>query len=122
METQINNYKEKRWLKLRESALRRDKYMDAYLKRYGKHKAAEVVHHIFPAEDFPEYQFCLWNLISVQRKTHNLFHDRNSNKLTKAGVELLVRTARRNQISIPTGYIKAQKPEKKNRYLYDPRP
>ena len=30
--------------------------MDQYLFRYGKFKQAELVHHIFPVEAFPEYQ------------------------------------------------------------------
>lgn len=94
-------YKEPKWLKLRETALRRDKYIDQYLKRYGKIKQAEIVHHIFPVNDFPEYKYCLWNLISVSRATHNLFHNRDTDELTEIGKQLLIRTARKNNIDIP---------------------
>lgn len=69
--------------------------MDQERKRYGKFVSGNIVHHIFPRESFPEYQYELWNLITLSLKTHNEMHDRNTNKLTKKGMELLVRTARR---------------------------
>ncbi|MFR3430829.1 MAG: hypothetical protein ACLTTH_12420 [Holdemanella porci] len=34
-------------------------------KRYGRRVEAEVVHHIYPADEYPEYRFCDWNLISI---------------------------------------------------------
>lgn len=105
----IKTYKEHRWVNLRKRILIRDKYMDQYLKRYGKFRNADIVHHIFPVEHFPEYQFEEWNLISVSRATHNSFHDRNTNELTDVGLELLVRTARKNNIDIPTWLFKEKK-------------
>lgn len=101
----IKTYKEPRWVRLRELALKRDKYIDQYQKRYGRLKQAEIVHHIFPVEDFPEYQYELWNLISISRETHNKLHDRNTNELTEKGIELLIRTARRNHLDVPTRYL-----------------
>ena len=97
-------YRARRWEQLREKILRRDGYMDAEAKRYGKHIPATVVHHIFPLEEFPEYAFAPWNLISVSRETHNTFHDRNTDALTKKGIDLLKRTARQNGIEIPLRY------------------
>lgn len=63
-------------------------------KRYGKQVQAEVVHHIYPADEYPEYGFCLWNLISLSRAAHNRLHDRNSNALTYEGIALMRRTPR----------------------------
>lgn len=115
----IKTYKEPRWVELRKRILARDKHMDQYLKRYGKFKSADIVHHIFPVEDFPEYQYCEWNLISISRSTHNMFHDRDSNRLTDEGKELLVRTALKNNIDIPSWYIAERKGEyPKRRYWY----
>ena len=59
--------------------------------RYGKRIEAQVVHHIFPREFFPQYTYEAWNLISVSQKTHNELHVRDSHKLTAKGWELLVK-------------------------------
>lgn len=99
-------YENPKWQRVRKTALRRDKYMDVYAKRFGKIKEAEVVHHIFPKNDFPEYAYCLWNLISVSRQTHNTFHDRDSDELTEKGRELLRKTAIQNGIEIPEEYLR----------------
>lgn len=73
--------------------------MDQELRRYGKAVPADTVHHIFPAEDYPEYRWCDWNLISLSAKTHNELHDRNTNELTDKGMDLLRRTARKRGIN-----------------------
>lgn len=86
---------------MRARILSRDKYLDQELKRVGKLKPAEVVHHILPREDFPEYEWKEWNLISLTKKTHNAMHDRTTNALTARGKELMRRTARKNNIEIP---------------------
>lgn len=92
-----------RWTNLRAFVLRRDKFLDQVALRYGKRIEAQVVHHIFPREFFPQYTYEAWNLISVSNKTHNELHVRDSHKLTAKGWELLVRTARKNGIEIPDG-------------------
>lgn len=112
----IETYKEPKWTALRKSILVRDKYLDQYLKRYGKLKTADMVHHIFPVEYFPEYQYEPWNLISVSRSTHNLFHIRETNELTDVGMELLMRTARRQKIDVPKWFTAKRK--KGQKYLY----
>lgn len=86
------DYKSKKWERLAASAMRRDKYQCQLTRRYGKIRQAEVVHHIYPVEDFPEYAYCLWNLISLTRAQHNTLHDRDHNTLTAAGVALMRRT------------------------------
>ena len=97
-------YNRKAWTHKREVILRRDGYVCQLNKRYGKTVPAEVVHHIFPLEEFPEYGWESWNLISVSKEMHNTLHDRTTNDLTDAGVELLKRTARKNNIPIPARY------------------
>lgn len=92
--------KDKRWERLREFILARDQYLDQEAKRYGKRMEANHVHHIFPREFFPEWQYEPWNLISLSLKTHNEMHDRETHKLTEKGWQLLVRTARRNGLEL----------------------
>ena len=67
-------------------------------KRYGKLVQANTVHHIFPREDYPEYEWCDWNLISVSNEVHNRLHDRISGELTEEGTALMIRTARKQGV------------------------
>jgi len=89
------DYKSKRWIRKRDMILRRDGYQCQLSKRYGKLRQAEVVHHIFPVSEYPQYQWCDWNLISLTTDMHNRLHDRNTNKLTALGMELQKKTARK---------------------------
>jgi 5-methylcytosine-specific restriction endonuclease McrA len=82
------DYNSKRWQRLREKILKRDNYMCQYSKRYGRRVPANMVHHIYPAEVFPEYQWCEWNLISLSNEAHNMMHDRDSHQLTDIGISL----------------------------------
>lgn len=75
----------KRWRLLRERVLRRDGYRCREAARYGKIVEADVVHHIWPAEDYPEYAYCAWNLISLSAEAHDRMHDRITRKLTPLG-------------------------------------
>lgn len=97
-------YDDPKWIRLRNSVLRRDNYMDKESRRYGIIRSAEVVHHIFPKDEFPEYAFSVWNLISLSRQTHNEMHDRDTDELTQKGRDLLIRTARRNNVQVPEKY------------------
>ena len=86
------DYKARRWERLRAQVMRRDGYRCQLSKRYGKSVPADLVHHIYPVDEFPEYAFESWNLISVSRAAHNKLHDRDSDKLTAEGVALMRRT------------------------------
>ena len=97
-------YNSKKWLRLRASVLRRDGYMCQLSKRYGKMREATTVHHIFPRDEYPQYELEAWNLISVSTEMHNRLHDRVTNQLTAEGIDLLKRTARRNKINVPLRY------------------
>ena len=83
------NYKSKRWQSLRARVLRRDGYLCQISLREGRHVEANTVHHIFPADDYPEYQYCSWNLISLSNDVHNMMHDRGTRELTEAGRKLM---------------------------------
>lgn len=104
MKTADPFYKSTKWKHKRLAILRRDKYRCQLSKRYGKTVQAELVHHIFPREEFPEYEFEDWNLISISNIEHNKLHSRDSEMLTEAGKELLRRTARRRGMEIPEQY------------------
>ena len=113
--TRAEFYDSKRWHELRHAILRRDKYRDMIKHRYGHNVPAEVVHHIFPLDEFPEYAWAPWNLISISRSTHNTLHARDSDELTEAGKDLLRRTARRQGMEIPEKY---REKEKKNEWKF----
>lgn len=80
--------------------LRRDGYLCQISLRYGKRIEADTVHHIFPADRFPEYQWEPWNLISLAGAVHNRLHVRDSQELTDEGRQLLERTARKRGLDI----------------------
>lgn len=78
-------YKSPRWRQKRESIFRRDHYECCECRRYGRATRADVVHHIFFAEDFPRLVFKSWNLISLCLKCHNRMHQRGSGEATEVG-------------------------------------
>ena len=81
-------YKSTKWKRKRQSILRRDKYQCQLSRRYGRIVQADTVHHILPREDYPQYQLCDWNLISLSTAEHNKMHDRMTNELTAEGRRL----------------------------------
>ena len=89
-------YNDTKWKRIAERVKRRDVYKCQISARYGKSVPAEVVHHIYPVEDYPQYAYCPWNLISLCRAKHNELHDRNTNALTEKGVALMRRTKKPN--------------------------
>lgn len=97
-------YKSKRWERIRAAALARDGYICQESKRYGKMVSADTVHHIFPRDEFPEYQYCMWNLVSLTSARHDEMHDRETGRLTDKGADLLRRVARRRGMEVPEWY------------------
>ena len=97
-------YRTKRWERLRAAVLRRDGYMCQASRRYGKRVEATTVHHIFPRDEFPEYQWEPWNLVSLAGDVHDQMHDRVSGTLTEKGAEWLRRTARKHGVEVPGRY------------------
>lgn len=88
------DYESQRWKRLARAVMRRDGYMCQLSKRYGKRVPAEVVHHIYPVDEYPEYAYEPWNLIALSRAAHNRLHDRNTDALTAEGVALMRRMRR----------------------------
>lgn len=66
----------------------RDGYLCQESRRYGLNVDADVVHHIFPAKEYPELFYNPNNLISLSNKAHNQMHDRLTNELTDKGKDL----------------------------------
>lgn len=89
------DYTTAKWRHLSAAVMRRDGYLCQQAKRYGRRTPAEVVHHIFPAETYPQYALCAWNLVALSRAEHNKLHDRDSHRLTAEGVAMMERLMRR---------------------------
>nr|DAS81943.1 MAG TPA: HNH endonuclease bacteriophage, HNH Endonuclease, DNA.52A [Caudoviricetes sp.] len=79
------DYYGKRWKKKREHILRLDGYKCQLAKMFGKTEEAAVVHHIYPAAEYPQWAWCDWNLISVSLASHNKIENRKTGELTKVG-------------------------------------
>ena len=86
------NYQSEKWKRKRRKILRMDGYIDRVAARYGRTQEATVVHHIYPADEYPEYEWCDWNLISVSLATHNQLENRKTGELTGLGLALQRRT------------------------------
>lgn len=80
-----------RWKAKRNHILRRDKYKDKIEARYGRAVEATIVHHIYPSDEYPQYAWEDWNLISVNPSTHQKLHNRDGS-LSEKGIELMKRT------------------------------
>lgn len=80
-----DGYHTKRWKRLRVAILRRDGYRCKESARYGEAVDATTVHHIWPAEDYPDYAWSSWNLLSLSAKQHEAMHDRITGRLTELG-------------------------------------
>ncbi len=72
-----------------------DKYVCQIDKMFGRASEANTVHHIYPADEYPEYAWCDWNLISVSLASHNRLENRSTGELTKLGQQLMERTVPR---------------------------
>ena len=79
------NYKSRRWRHIREHVLRAAQYRCQESLRYGRSVNATTVHHIWPADKYPEYRFCEWNLLALSAEQHDAMHDRKTRELTALG-------------------------------------
>lgn len=86
------DYKSARWRRVRDSVLRAAGYRCQYFRRYGKHVEADRVHHIWPAEDYPQWAWCRWNLIALSNEAHEAMHNRITGELSATGEALRRRT------------------------------
>lgn len=92
-------YKTEKWRQKRAHILRRDGYQDQLEKRAGRTVPADTVHHILPREQYPEYAFSDWNLISISDETHRELHTIYGN-LSDLGEKLKQETARAQGIKL----------------------
>lgn len=78
-----------RWRKRSKAIQSRDGFLDMVaLRFYGIRQEADMVHHIYPVDDYPEYAYAEWNLISTSRKMHNKLHY-DDGSLTPLGMSLM---------------------------------
>ena len=96
------DYHSPRWIRKRKHILLRDNHMDQYAIRSGVRCEADTVHHILPAEEWPEYQWEDWNLISVHRSTHRRLHEKYTGRLSPEGYSLALETAQAHGIKLTT--------------------
>ena len=82
------NYNSKKWKRKKEHILRLDGYLDQVELMCGRRREANTVHHIYPAKDYPEYQFEDWNLLSVSASSHNKLENRTTGVLTNLGRDI----------------------------------
>lgn len=86
------DYQGGKWKRKREHILRLDGYLCRIAKRYGRKELATTVHHIYPVDEYPEYAWQDWNLISVSNGNHNKLENRKTGELTELGKQLMERT------------------------------
>ena len=79
------NYKGARWERHRAFVLRRDKYKCRECARFGRVTPADTVHHVNPAEEYPELFWMAWNCVSLCSACHNKMHVRGTRTLTDLG-------------------------------------
>jgi hypothetical protein len=65
--------------------MKRDNYQCRECKRFGRTTQAEMVHHVFPLENYPNHKLTDNNLIACCNNCHNTFHDRNGDNITDQG-------------------------------------
>lgn len=101
------NYKSKKWQHKRTIILKRDNFMCQWAKMHGKIETEDpengiylVVHHIFPAEEYPQYAMSDWNLITLSTVAHDEMHDRESGRLTSKGRLLMKMKAKEMGIDL----------------------
>lgn len=87
-------YKTKRWRRKREIVLKKYNYLCAESLRYGQTKPAELIHHIYPLEQYPELAYEEWNLLPLTNAVHNTFHDRNNDEVIGRGLYWQVKRQR----------------------------
>lgn len=92
------------WKRKARQIMIRDRYQCQISKRYGRLRPAELVHHVFPKDEFPEYAYKDWNLIAVSRDAHHRLHNPDGD-LSEFGREVLRRIASKNNIPIPEQYV-----------------
>jgi len=79
------DYSSRKWKRKREVVLKLHEYLCQESKRFGKRVQATTVHHIYPAEFYPEIAWENWNLLPLTDANHNAMHDRDTHEITELG-------------------------------------
>jgi 5-methylcytosine-specific restriction endonuclease McrA len=87
-------YSSREWRKVRAYVMARDDYLCQLSLRDKRIVKADLVHHIFPLENYPELALSPSNLIALSHEQHNLLHS-NDGMLTDKGKELMEETRRK---------------------------
>ena len=58
------------------------------------------MHHILPRDQYPQYAWARWNLISLTQTNHELMHNRLTGELSGIGRDLMMETARAQGIKL----------------------
>lgn len=74
------DYQSARWQRLRVQALARDHHECQWCAAKGKAVRATTVHHILPADRYPDKAYDLDNLVSLCRECHEAYHGRAAGK------------------------------------------
>lgn len=83
------DYGSMKWKKKRLKILKRDGYRDKVAEMYGQILEGNMVHHIYPASQYPQWAYEDWNLITINKeKTHNKLENRKTGELTELGRQL----------------------------------
>ena len=99
------------WRRKAHSILRRDGYIDQYiLKTTGRMIEANLVHHILPRDEYPQYAMEDWNLISLNKRTHSRIIHTIKGKLTNEGRKLMMETAFKQGIKLHEKILVIGKP------------
>ena len=77
------DYKSKKWMKFRESVLRRDGYQCRECRRYGRMRQAQEVHHIKHVDEYPELAYEPTNVVSLCHACHNKAHPEKAEAMNK---------------------------------------
>ena len=102
-------YLSPKWQRLRKMVIVAAKYTDQIRIRQNVMIEANTVHHIFPREQYPEYQWARWNLIAISDETHKHLH-KPDGTLSTAGRKLQEETAEQYGIPISKTILIIGKP------------
>ena len=75
----------KKWKHKTQVVKRRDGYECRECRKYGRSVDGVLVHHVYPADDYPDLFYNTNNLITLCYSCHELMHDRSLKSITELG-------------------------------------
>lgn len=77
------DYCSSRWKRKRAAILRKQNYMCANCKRYGRAREAVEVHHVKHVDEYPELAFADDNLVGLCKSCHLKQHPERGKRLSQ---------------------------------------